>query len=274
MRKAVTFGVVLGVLVLLANPAFGITIDALSLSDFQNLIPTDVVGDGTDALVVGNGVQGVDGQVAWADANGVVEDDDDPIMVGDPFDIILGPCTVNDVNYNPNAGRDEPVGVVPDIDALLVTVTFDVSGGEALLPITLSEDGVSATLMGGNFDTLASLGLAPGGGGDSFNPASDDLVGAFLIGDVDFNAGNGTDIGDFILTVPGFDDDYMSLYRIDLFGVDLSYEYTSPAGGGEIIAGASNSAGGYLVPEPGSFAIIGGVLAGIALKKRRASRRS
>jgi hypothetical protein len=258
--------------------AYGITIDAVSLSDFQNLIPSDVVGDGTDALVIGNGVQGVDGQLGWADANGVVEDDDDPIIVGDPFDLILGPCTENDVNYNPKAG--EPTAV-PDIDAWLITVTFDVSAGEALLPITLSETGgETATLVGGiggNFYALSSLGFASGGGGDSFNPADNDLVGAYLIGDVDFNAGTGTDIGDFTLTVPGpWNDDYNGVYRIDLFGVDLDYQYMSGGGprSGEIIAGASNSAGGYLVPEPGSFAIIGGVLAGIALKKRRSSRRS
>jgi hypothetical protein len=225
-------------------------------------------------LKIGNGVQGVDGQLGWADANGVVDDDDDPIVVGDPFDLILGPCTVNDINYNPKAG--EPTAV-PDIDAWLITVTFDVSAGEALLPITLSESGgETATLMGGDFATLSSLGFASGGGGVSFNPADDDLVGAYLIGDVNFNAGDGTDIGDFTLTVPGFDSDYIGLYRIDLFGVDLDYEYTSGGGprSGEIIAGASNSAGGYLVPEPGSFAIISGVLAGIALKKRRSSRRS
>ena len=259
--------VVFAAAMLFSGSASAIIIDALSLADFQELIPTDVVGDGTDAPVIGGGVQGVDGQPFWADGNGVVEDDDDPILVGDTFDLILGPCTVNDVNYNPKAG--EP-SATPDIDALLMTVTFDVSALETLLPVTLSavSDG-SDTLNTGDFGILSDLGFAPGGGGDSFNPAADDRVGAFLITDVDFNAGKDTDIGDFVLDVTGWTDDYIGLYRIDLFGVDQDYEYTSPAGGGEIIAGASNSAGGYLVPEPGSLIIIGSVVLGIACTRRR-----
>ena len=269
----ISVSVAFAVAMLFSGSASAIIIDALSLSDLENLIPTDVVGDGTDAPVIGGGVQGVDGQPFWADANDDVEDDDDPIVVGDTFDIILGPCTVNDVNYNPKAG--EP-SATPDIDALLMTVTFDVSALEALLPVTLSElSNGSATLNVGNFGILSDLGFAPGGGGDSFNPAADDLVGAFLITDVNFNAGTGTDIGDFTLDVIGWTDDYMSLYRIDLFGVDRDYLYTSPdgngLGSGEIIAGASNSAGGYLVPEPGSFVVIGSVLLGIAWKRRRLS---
>jgi hypothetical protein len=268
MKKIALSGVcvVFAAAMLLSGSASAIIIDALSLSELEALIPTDVVGDGADAPVIGNGVQGVDGQPFWADANGVVSDGDDEIIVGETFDIILGPCTDNDDNYNPKAG--EPLAT-PDIDALLMTVTFDVSGGEALLPVTLSGDGASDTLNAGNFDYLSDLGFAPGGGGDSFNPAADDLVGAFLITDVDFNAGDGTDIGDFVLDVTGWTEDYMNLYRIDLFGVDQSYEYTSPAGGGEIISGASNSAGGYLVPEPGSLVVIGGVLLGLACKRRR-----
>lgn len=259
--------VVLVAMIVGSGSAFGIVIDPLSLTDFQNLIPTDVVGDGTDAPVIGNGVQGVDGQPFWADANGAVEDDDDPILPGDVFDIILGPCTVNDVNYTPHAG--EPTDT-PDIDALLVTVTFDVSSGEMLLPLTLSELGGASGALGiGDFYDLSFLGFESGGGGMSFNPADDDLVGAFLITDTDFNAGTDTDIGDFIISVPGFTDDYNSVYRIDLFGVDLDYHYTSPPGGGEIISGASNSAGGYLVPEPGSFVIIGSLLVGMALKRQR-----
>ena len=269
--KSATYSVcvAVAVLMLVSSSAFGISIDALSVSDLQNLIPSDVVGDGTDPPVIGNGVQGVDGQPFWVDANGVVDDDDDPIIVGDAFDILLGPATGNDVNYTPKAG--EPT-TVPDIDALLVTVTFDVSSGEILLPVTLSESGsASATLMAtpGYFDQLSSLGFASGGGGISFNPVDNDLVGAFLITGTDFNAGTHTDIGDFTFTIPGFDGDYLSVYRIDLFGVDLDYEYTSPAGGGEIISGAANSAGGYLVPEPGSLVIIGSVLVGMACKRRR-----
>ena len=249
-----------------SGSAFGIVIDPLSLTELQGLIPTEMVGPSSGGPTIGNGVQGVDGQVFWADANGVVEDDDDPIAPNQVFDLILGPCTVNDVNYNPGAG--EPTAT-PDIDALLITVTFDVSGGEALLPITLSETGGAIGTLGiSDFDELSVLGFQSGGGGVSFNPAGDDLVGAFLITDADFNAGVHTDIGDFILTPgAGFDDDYENLYRIDLFGVDLDYEYTSPPRGGEIIAGASNSAGGYLIPEPGSMAIIGSLLIGFALKR-------
>jgi len=266
MRKLLGLYVVFAFAVVLSGSASAIIIDALSLSELENLIPTDVVGDGTDPLKIGNGVQGVDGQPFWADANGVVSDDDDPIVVGDTFDIILGPCTENDTHYVPKAG--EPTDT-PDIEALLMTVTFDVSAGETLLPVTLSGDGASDTLNVTDFDLLSDLGFAPGGGGDSFNPAADDLVGAFLITDVDFNAGNGTDIGDFVLDVTAWTEAYDSLYRIDLFGVNQNYEYTSPAGGGEIISGASNSAGGYLVPEPGSLVVIGGVLLGLACKRRR-----
>jgi hypothetical protein len=271
MEKVLLSGVcvVFAASMLLTGSADAVIIDALSLSELELLIPTDVVGDGTDALKIGNGVQGVDGQPFWADADGVVSDGDDEIIVGDTFDIVLGPCTGNDDNYNPKPG--EP-STTPDIDALLMTITFDVSGGEVLLPITLSESGgASDTLNVGDFDILSDLGFAPGGGGESFNPAADDLVGAFLVTDVDFNAGTDTDIGDYVLDVIGWTDDYISLYRVDLFGVDQSYEYTSPAGGGEIISGASNSAGGYLVPEPGSLVVIGGVLLGLACKRRRAA---
>ncbi len=270
MKKVFVSGicVVFGAAVLFSSgTASALLIDALSIAELQLLVPTDVVGDGTDALKIGGGVQGVDGQPFWADANGVVSDDDDPIIVGDTFDIILGPCTENDALYKPKMG--EP-SAVPDINALLITVTFDVSAGQALLPVTLSEaGGASDTLNAVNFGVLSDLGFAPGGGGDSFNPAANDRVGAFLITGVDFNAGIGTDIGDFVLDVIGWTDDYMNLYRIDLFGVDQSYEYTSAAGGGEIISGASNSAGGYLVPEPGSLIVIGGLLLGLACKRRR-----
>jgi hypothetical protein len=260
-----------------SGSAFGIVIDPLSLTELQGLIPTEMVGPSTGGPTIGNGVEGVDGQVFWADADGVVSDDDDPIVPNEVFDLILGPCTVNDVNYNPGAG--EPTAT-PDIDAMLITVTFDVSGASAaggvpLLPITLSETGGAMGTLGiSDFDELSVLGFQSGGGGDSFNPANDDLVGAFLITDTDFNAGVDTDIGDFVLTPgAGFDSDYENLYRIDLFGVDLDYEYTSPPRGGEIIAGASNSAGGYLVPEPGSMAIIGSLLVGFALKKPLKLRR-
>jgi len=259
-----------------SGSAFGIVIDPLSLTELQSVIPSEMVGPSTGGPTIGNGVEGVDGQPFWADADGVISDDDDPIIPGDVFDLILGPCTVNDVNYNPGAG--EPTAT-PDIDALLVTVTFDVSealagGGLALLPVTMSETGGALGTLGiSDFHELSILGFQSGGGGDSFNPVGDDLVGAFLITDTDFNAGVDTDIGDFILSVPGFTTDYENLYRIDLFGVDLDYEYTSPAGGGEIIAGASNSAGGYLVPEPGSMAIIGSLLVGFALKKPLKLRR-
>jgi hypothetical protein len=264
--------VVFAVAILCGGSAFALSIDALSLDDLRELIPTDVVGDSTDGLKIGNGVQGVDGQPGWVDANGVVSDDDDPIVVGQVFDIILGPGTVSDINYTPKAGEPSQV---PDIDAFLITVTFDESSPYPLLPgVTLSElGGATATLGAGNFDTLANLGFAPGGGGDSFNPAGEDSVAAFLITGVDFNAGKDTDIGDFTLDVSGWVDDYKRFYRIDLFGVDRDYHYSSPdgngLGSGEIISGAANSAGGYLIPEPGSFAIIGSVLLGLAFKRRR-----
>jgi hypothetical protein len=253
--------------ILFCGPASAVTITALDETGILQLVPTDTVGQGpADEPVIGNGVQGVGGIPFWADANGVPSDDDDPIIPGVAFDIILGPATNNDAHYNPR--RSEP-GVIPDIDALLITVTFDVSGGQLLLPITLAEGLDSATLGVGAFFDLSDLGFASGGGGMSFNPTDDDLVGAFLITGVDFNAGVHTDIGNYILTVPGWSDDYNYLYRIDLFGVDLNYEYSSPLGGGEIVSGSSNSAGGYLVPEPGSLMIIGGLVLGIAGKKRR-----
>ncbi len=257
--------------ILFCGSASAITITALDETGILQLVPTDTVGQGpADEPVIGNGVQGVGGIPFWADANGVPSDDDDPIIPGVAFDIILGPATDHDGNYNP--GGSEP-GVIPDIDALLITVTFDVSGGELLLPITLAEGLDSATLGVGNFFDLSDLGFASGGGGDSFNPADDDLVGAFLLTGEDFNAGVHTDIGDYILTVPGWSSDYNYLYRIDLFGVDLDYEYSSPLGGGEIVAGSANSSGGYLVPEPGSLMIIGGLVLGIASKRRTISKK-
>jgi len=144
-------------------------------------------------------------------------------------------------------------------------VTFDVSGGMALLPgVTLSGtfdgDTDSATLALANFGQLSTLGFAGNAGGDSFTAVDNDFVAAFLITGPDFDA----DWSD-----PTTDDywDPTSLYRIDLFGVDLDYN------GGEIVSGASNSAGGYLVPEPGSLVIIGGLLLGIAGKRRTMSRK-
>lgn len=238
--------------------AYALNIDALSESDLTGLVPTNTIGNGpADPPGIGGGVQGVGGQPFFLDSNGVVDDDDDPIAVPGTFDIYLGPATVTDVHSN------------VEIDALLMTVTFDVSSGQSLLSVNLSElGGASAILTFSDFHTLSSLGFASGGGGDSFNPAADDLVGAFLITDVNLNAGNHVDIGDFTISVPGFTTDYKGTYRIDLFGIDQSYEFTSPAGGGEIVAAGSNSAGGYLVPEPGSLMIIGSVLLGIGLKKR------
>jgi hypothetical protein len=248
----------------LSSSASAVTITVLSESDILALMPSDTIGGGpADPPVIGNGVQGVGGMPFWADADGVPSDDDDPITPGDSFDVILGPATDHDSNNFPGI----------DIDALLVTVTFDVSGGMPLLPITLSEGGDSATLGTSDFYILSDLGFASGGGGDSFNPADNDRVGVLLITGADFNAGVHTDIGDFILSGAGLTIDYGELYRIDLFGVDQDYDGTSPAGGGEIVAGASNSAGGYLVPEPGSLVIIGGLLLGMARKRRTMSVR-
>lgn len=252
-----SIGVALVVIMLVSGSASAITIDALSVAELGNYIPADMVGDGMDPPVIGNGVQGVDGIPFWADANGVPDDDDDPIPVGTPFDLLLGPATGNDTNNFPEI----------DIDALLITVTFDVSGGQSLLPVTLSEGVDSDTLTLADFGVLSTLGFVSGGGGMSFNPADNDRVGAFLLTGTDFNAGVHTDIGDYILTVGGWTEDYNSLYRIDLFGVDLDYNC------GEIVSGASNSAGGYLVPEPGSLIIIGGLLLGIAGKRRTMSRK-
>lgn len=244
--------------------ASAVTITVLSESEILALMPSDTIGGGpSDPPVIGNGVQGVGGMPFWADADSVPDDDDDPIIPGDSFDLILGPATDQDTNNFPAI----------DIDALLVTVTFDVSGGLALLPVTLSEGGDSATLGTSDFFILSDLGFASGGGGVSFNPANNDRVGVFLITGTDFNAGVHTDIGDFILSGAGLTIEYGEMYRIDLFGVDQDYDFTSPAGGGEIVSGASNSAGGYLVPEPGSLVIIGGLLLGMARKRRTMSAR-
>jgi hypothetical protein len=251
--------VVLVGVMLFSGSASAITIDALSVAELGNLVPADMVGDGFDPPLIANGAQGISGVPFFADANGVIGDDDDPIVVGDTFDILLGPATGNEAPNFPNI----------DIDALLITVTFDVSGGQPLLPVTLSEGLDSDTLALADFGVLSTLGFVSGGGGDSFNPADDDRVGAFLLTGVDFNAGTHTDIGDYILTVAGWSDDYWnpSLYRIDLFGVDLDYN------GGEIVSSGPNSSGGFLVPEPGSFAIIGSLLLGMAAKRRTTSAR-
>jgi len=264
-----SIGVALVVIMLVSGSVSAITIDALSVAELGNYIPADMVGNGPapDPPIIGDGPQGVDGISFFADADGVVSDDDDPIPVGDPFDIILGPATGNHPYENIN------------INALLITVTFDVSGGMALLPgVTLSGtfdgDTDSATLALANFGQLSTLGFAGNAGGDSFTAVDNDFVAAFLITGPDFDADwsdpTAADIGDYTLTVAGWTDDYWdptSLYRIDLFGVDLDYN------GGEIVSGASNSAGGYLVPEPGSLVIIGGLLLGIAGKRRTMSRK-
>ena len=275
MLRTLAYSVCIALMLLMSfgGSAFAITITALDELQFLNLIPDDMVGDSYDPPHIANGAQGVDGVPFFLDAYDVIDDDDDPIMVDEPFDIFLGPATGNDVNYTPKGTEPQ---VIADIDALLMTVTFDVSSTLDLLDVYLSEGGGAPVMLdnGTDFYLLADLGFLSGGGGMSFNPADDDLVGAFLITGTDFNADTHTDIGDFTFSVPGFDTDYVSTYRIDLFGVDQDYHYTSPPGvvdgvGGEIVSSGPNSAGGYLIPEPGSFVIIGSLLLGLAWKKRR-----
>ena len=273
---ACSFCVALTLLAFFSGSVFALTIVALDLEDFEDLVPTDVIGDSDDALRIADGAQGVPGVPFFLDANGVPSDDDDPIMVGDVFDILLGPATANDAVYTPHAG--EP-STVPDIDALLITVTFDVSSGLDPLDVYLSEFGGTPVMLDDDtqFGILSDLiagppvlGFLSGGGGMSFNPADNDLVGAFLITGTNFNAPVHTDIGDFVFTVPGFNDDYIRTYRIDLFGVDQDYDFRSPQAlneQGEIVASGPNSSGGYLIPEPGSLAIIGSLIVGAALKK-------
>ncbi len=241
-----------------------VKLDYPTLSGF---IPADVVGAAIDQLRLGDGVQGVGGVPFFLDSNGVIDDSDDAFDYDVPWDIFLGPATRTDTNFHQSPYSRGSI----DIDALLIVICIDtsevnfVSNGGTIESITFSEALYGAiTLTASDFHSLSDVGLRSGGGGESFNPTDDDLVAAILLSGLDFNAGQGTDIGDFTISVTGIIGNRN--LRVDLFGVDLSL--------GLIVSSGPNSSGGYgnIVPEPATLALFGLTLLAFPLLRRRRAR--